>query len=70
MKRCALVLIVPLAGCAARSGGTKSSCSDPLGLYTSPAYEVCCHGHDVAYRVGGDEGDRLKADQAFYCLYP
>lgn len=65
--RSALVLaFVLLTGCAARLDAPKSACSDPLGLYTAQAYDLCCRLHDAAYRAGGEESDRLTADQALY----
>ena len=66
MKRRLLILVFVLAsGCALREE-IGSACSDPLRLYTELAYETCCVGHDTAYRVGGTEADRLRADQALY----
>jgi hypothetical protein len=62
-----LVLLLAVPACAAREAGPdarRSSCSDPLGLYTDPAITSCCDGHDVAYRAGGTEQDRLRADVA------
>lgn len=64
--RAALVLAFVLASGCALKGDPSSACSDPLGLYTASAYELCCRMHDTAYRVGGTEEDRLKADQALY----
>lgn len=65
--RSALVLaFVLLTGCAARLDAPKSTCSDPLGLYTASAYEPCCKAHDDDYKVGGTEDDRLEADKKLY----
>jgi hypothetical protein len=64
--RAALILAFVLASGCALKGDPASACSDPLGLYTSRAYEPCCRAHDDAYEVGGGERERLKADQALY----
>lgn len=66
MKGALILAFVLSSGCALRSESPRSACSDPLGLYTSQAYELCCRQHDTAYRVGGSEGDRLTADRALY----
>lgn len=65
-RRLTLVLCVLVWSCAAKVHAPANECSDPLGLYTNMAYQPCCHAHDVAYRVGGKEIDRLTADKALY----
>ncbi|MDQ3169018.1 MAG: hypothetical protein M3Q55_02630 [Acidobacteriota bacterium] len=65
MRAALLLALVLASGCALR-GDDASACSDPLGLYTSAAYEPCCLAHDAAYRAGGVERDRHAADYELY----